>query len=45
MRDQNNDGFDIPSSEEKKDLDITFAKSLKFNKHVLNVVNIYKTQI
>ena len=46
MRDQNNVVFDIPSSEEEKDLGITFEKSLKFNKlHVLNVVNRCKKLI
>ena len=39
LRDQNNEVFDIPSCEEEKDLGIIFEKSLKFNKHVLNVVN------
>ena len=39
LRDKNNDVFGIPLCEEKKDLGIIFEKSLKFNKHVLNVVN------
>ena len=39
MRDQDNVTFDIPSAEDEKDLGILFDKTLKFNKHVLNVVN------
>ena len=34
-----NEIIDIPSETEKKDLGMIFEKSLKFNKHVLNVVN------
>ena len=37
MRDQDNVTFDIPSAEDEKG--ILFDKTLKFNKHVLNVVN------
>ena len=39
LRDQDNIVLDIPAAEEEKDLGITFEKSLKFDKHVLNVVN------
>ena len=46
MRDLDNVVFDIPSSEEEKDLGVVFENSLKFNKHVLNVVNrCKKTQL
>ena len=40
MRDLDNVVFDIPSSEEEKDLGVVFENSLKFNKHVLNVVKV-----
>ena len=39
MRAARNEIIDIPSATEEKDLGIIFEKSLKFNKHVLNVVN------
>ena len=39
MRDSGNEIIDIPTESEEKDLGILFEKSLKFNKHVLNVVN------
>ena len=39
LRDQDNIVLDIPAAEEENDLGITFEKSLKFDKHVLNVVN------
>ena len=39
MRAARNEIIDIPSATEEKDLGIIFEKSLKFNKHILNVVN------
>ena len=39
MRDSGNEIIDIPTASEEKDLGILLEKSLKFNKHVLNVVN------
>ncbi|MEW8545747.1 MAG: reverse transcriptase family protein [Candidatus Thiodiazotropha sp.] len=39
MRDSSHEIIDIPTVSEEKDLGITFEKSLKFNKHVVNVVN------
>ena len=39
MRDSKNTMIDLPIAEEEKDLGVTFEKSLKFNKHVMEVVN------
>jgi len=39
MRDSQNNNVDLPSCSEEKDLGIWFENSLKFNKHVQNVVN------
>ena len=39
MRNSGNELIDIPTASEEKDLGILFEKSLKFNKHILNVAN------
>lgn len=39
MKNQQDEFINIPLEEEEKDLGITFEKTLKFNKHVLSVVN------